>query len=175
MNTIRLHVEACHLFHRVVSEIFISASSATMLPEGRLFSACFLAGLITSAAALPAGSGTGNSGTTGSGTTGAGNALPVDIPEGGSHLALPVIPALSTDLRILQVLMAIPLIQQTPLLWPTINSFRGNRQMQIQECILTFIKFRTLSPSVALTVERIRVHVRMLHCGCRDVYSYNHR
>lgn len=79
MNAIRLHVETCHLFHRVVSEIFISASSATMLPEGRLFSACFLAGLITSAAALPAGSGT-----TGSGTTGAGNALPVDIPEGQS-------------------------------------------------------------------------------------------
>ena len=55
-----------------------------MLPEGRLFSACFLADLITSAAALPAGSGTGNSGTTGSGTTGSGNALPVDIPEGQS-------------------------------------------------------------------------------------------
>ena len=63
---------------------FISASFANMLPGRRLFSACFLAGLITSAAALPAGSGTGDSGTTGSGTTGAGNALPVDIPEGQS-------------------------------------------------------------------------------------------
>ena len=50
-----------------------------MLPVGRLFSACFLASLINSAAALPAGSGTGDSGTTGSG-----NALPVAIPEGQS-------------------------------------------------------------------------------------------
>ena len=55
-----------------------------MLLEGRLFSACFLAGLIASTAALPAGSGTTGSDTSGSGTTGDGNALPVDIPEGQS-------------------------------------------------------------------------------------------
>ena len=53
-----------------------------MLLEGRLFSAFFLAGLIASAAALPAGSGTTGSDTSSSGTTGDGNALPVDIPEG---------------------------------------------------------------------------------------------
>ena len=55
-----------------------------MLLEGRLSSACFLAGLIASAAALPAGSGTSGSDTSSSGTTGDGNALPVDIPEGQS-------------------------------------------------------------------------------------------
>ena len=75
-NATSLYFKAFHCVHRLVSEIFISAS---MLPVGRLFSACFLASLITSAAALPAGSGTGDSGTTGSGNT-----LPVDIPEGQS-------------------------------------------------------------------------------------------
>ena len=73
-NATSLCLKAFHCVHRVVSEIFVSALAATMLPVGRLFSACFLASLITSAAALPAGSG----------TTGSGNALPVDIPEGQS-------------------------------------------------------------------------------------------
>lgn len=71
--------QSFHCVHRVVSEILVSALAAMMLPVGRLFSACSLASLVTSAAALPAGSGTGDSGTTGSG-----NALPVDIPEGQS-------------------------------------------------------------------------------------------
>ncbi len=84
MNTIPLLSEARHFVHRMVSDIPIPASSTNMLPAARLFSACFLASLITSVAALPAGSGTGDSGSTGSGTTGAGNALPVDIPEGQS-------------------------------------------------------------------------------------------
>ena len=75
-----LYSKACQCVYRVVPEIFISASSANMLPAGRLLSACFLASLITSAAALPAGSVTGDSGTSDSGATGSGQALPVDIP-----------------------------------------------------------------------------------------------
>lgn len=49
----------------------------------------------------------------------------------GSYLALSVIPALSMDLRVLQVSMAIPLIQQTPPSCPTISSFQSNKKMQI--------------------------------------------
>ena len=76
-NASLLCSKASQCVYRVIPEIFISASSANVLPAGKLLSACFPAGLITLAAALHAGSATGNSGTTGSG-----NAWPVGIPEG---------------------------------------------------------------------------------------------